>query len=215
MTTGGVVRLALLALALGACAPGGPGGGPRPVEAQQAATDALPPAGFGTLKLDDIALLFETTDIRIRVLPLDERVLRLLAPDSYASLTGLKRVKETEITEAGRRYGVHEPALFSISFYGLRERAPFSPEELTLQSRGRFFRPIGFVPMSPGWGERQVAQRGSEFAIVLYEPGMSLFDEDLVVAYQGFSTRAWGSIAKVLEQERSAVLSRAAAAGKQ
>jgi len=31
--------------------------------------------------------------------------------------------------------------------HGLRERAPFVPEEFTLQSRGRLFRPIGFVPM--------------------------------------------------------------------
>jgi hypothetical protein len=170
--------------------------------------------GFGTLKVDDIALLFQTQDLRIRVLPLDERVLRLLAPDSYASLAGLKRIKAAEIDEVARRYGIIEPALFSISFYGLSQRAPFVPEELTLQSRGRFFRPVGFVPMSPGWGERWIAQRGSEIAIVLYEPGMSLFDDDLVVAYQGFTTGAWAAVAPALVRERAAVLSRAAAAGR-
>jgi len=44
---------------------------------------------------------------------------------------------------------------------------------------------------------------------------MSLFDKDLVVAYQEASTRAWSGISQTLERERSAVLARAAAAGKQ
>jgi hypothetical protein len=198
-----------------ACASGGPNGRLTPATAQVPAPDQMPPVGFGTLRLDDIALLFETDDLRIRVLPLDERVIRLLSPDSYGSMSGLKRVKSGEIAEAARRYGIAEPALFSVSFYGLRQRAPFSPEELTLQSRGRFFRPIGFVPLSPDWGERQLSQRATAIGIVLYEPGMALFEEDLVVSYQGVSTRAWGGIANELERERSAVFARAAAAGRQ
>jgi hypothetical protein len=206
--------LPLLIGVAAACGSGGPRAIPAPVAAQEAGAE-LPPTGFGTLRVDDIALLFETTDLRIRVLPLDERVIRLLSPDSYESMAGLKRVKATEIAETARAYGLAEPVLFSVSFYGLRERAHFSPEELTLQNRGRFFRPIGFVPMSPGWGERQLDQRGTAIAIVLYEPGIALFDQDLVVAYQGFSTRAWQGISKVLERERSAVMVRAAAAGKQ
>ncbi len=200
---------------MAACASGGPEGLPPPATAQQPVTEQVPPAGFGTLRLDDIAVLFETGDLRIQVLPLDERVIRLLSPDSYQSMAGLKRVKAADIEEMARRYGIAEPALFSISFYGLRERASFSPEELTLQSRGRFFRPIGFVPMSADWGARQLAQRGTAIAIALFEPGMALFEEDLAISYQGFTTRAWNGIAKVLERERAAALSRAAAAGKQ
>lgn len=200
--------------ALAACASGGGEGGlPAPATAQ-APAEALPPPGFGTLRVNDIALLFETAELRIRVLPLDERIIRLLSPDSYESLAGLKRVKAAQIEETARQFGLHDPVLFSITFYGLRQQARFAPEELTLQSRGRFFRPIGFVSLSPGWGERQLDQRGSAVAIVLFEPGMALFEEDLVVTYQNVSTRAWGAIAKALERERSAVLARAAAAGK-
>jgi hypothetical protein len=207
-------RLVPLLAVLAACASAGPEGLPPPAAAQQP-TDPVPPAGFGTLRLDDIAVLFETGDLRIRVLPLDERVIRLLSPDSYESMAGLKRVKAGEVEETARRYGIAEPALFSVSVYGLRERVPFSPEELTLQSRGRFFRPIGFVPLSPEWGERQLSQRGTAVAIVLYEPGMALFEEDLTVSYQGTSTRSWGGVAKLLDRERAAVLARAAAAGRQ
>lgn len=184
-----------------------------PLAAQQGADD-LPPAGFGTLKVDDIALLLTTDELRIRVLPLDERVLRLLVSDSYESLSGLKRLKAAEVDSAARRYGVADPSLFLISFYALREQAGFTPEELTIQSRGRFFRPFGFAPMSSGWGQRRLEQRAEAVAVALFEPGIALFDDDLVAAYGAASTRAWGRIIRTLDLERAAVLSRAAAAGR-
>lgn len=183
-----------------------------PVSAQQ--SDDLLPAGFGTLKVDDIALLLSTEELRIRVLPLDERVLRLLVSDSYASLSGLKRLKAAPVDSAARRYGVTDPSLFLVSFYGLREQATFASEELTLQSRGRFFRPFAFAPLSPGWGERRLAQRAEVVAVALFEPGIALFDDDLVASYGASSTRAWGRVVRTLDLERAAVLSRAAAAGR-
>ena len=206
-------RSTVAAFVLIACA-GGHGPPPATPALQQQGDEQLPPAGFGTLRVQDIALLFETPTLRIRVLPLDERVIRLLAPDSYESLGGLKRLKATQIDSAAQRYGVTDPALFAVSFYGLRDQAMFNPEELTLQSRGRFFRPLAAVPLSPGWGERQVSQRETAMAIVLYEPGMALFEQDLVVTYEGYSSSAWASVAKTLVRERSSVLARAAAAGK-
>ncbi|MDH3495794.1 MAG: hypothetical protein OER21_03465 [Gemmatimonadota bacterium] len=207
-------RRAVLALIATVACGGGGVPGPLPPDAGRATADDLPPVGYGTLKLDDIALLFETGDLRIRVLPLDERVIRLLAPDSYESLHGLKRLRAAEIDSAARSYGVADPSLFSVSFYGLRERAQFTPEELTVQSRGRFFRPFAYVPLSPRWGERQAALRESAVAVALYESGMALFEDELLVSYQGVTTRAWGQIARVLNAERAAALSRAAAAGK-
>jgi hypothetical protein len=208
------VAVGLALLACGQAIGGRPGARPAPLTAQEARREDLPPAGFGTLKLDDIALLFSTQDVRVRVLPLDERVTRLLAPDSYESLTGLKRLKAAEIDSAARRFGITDPTLFLVSFFGLKERAPFTAEDLTVQSRGRFSRPFAFVPMSPGWGERQAALRESVVAVALFEPGIALFDDQLVVSYGNVTTTAWSQIARVLDRERAAVLSRAAAAGK-
>jgi hypothetical protein len=183
-----------------------------PVSAQRGA-EALPPPGFGTLKMDDIALLFETNDLRIRILPLDERVLRLLAPDSYASLSGLKRLKTAEIDSAGRRYGVADPSLFLITVFALNDQVPFSPEDFTVESRGRLFRPFGFAPLSARWGERRLDRRAEAVAVTLFEPGIDLF-ADLTVSYGTASTTAWSRIIRRLDTERAAALSRAAAAGR-
>jgi len=42
------------------------------------------PAGFGTLRRDDIVARFSTGTLEIQVLPLDEQVIRLLAPTPTA-----------------------------------------------------------------------------------------------------------------------------------
>ena len=41
------------------------------------------PAGYGTLKRDDIVVRFATATVEIQCLPLDEPVIRLLAPDTW------------------------------------------------------------------------------------------------------------------------------------
>jgi hypothetical protein len=182
------------------------------LEAQRG-SEALPPPGFGTLKMDDIALLFETAELRIRVLPLDERVLRLLAPDSYASLSGLKRLKTAEVDSTGRRYGVTQPSLFLITVFALQDQVSFTPEDLTVESRGRLYRPIGFAPLSARWGERRLDRRGEAVAVTLFDAGIEPF-EDLIISYGTTTTSAWSRIVRRLDTERAAALSRAAAAGR-
>src|ERR1041384_8033302 len=102
------------------------------------------PVGFGTLRRDDIAVRLATGTIEIQVLPLDEQVIRLLAPDTYRSLAELVRSRRAE---AAARGGTPTPPLVMVTFLGVGPRAQFNPEELNVRSRGRLFRPIGIVPL--------------------------------------------------------------------
>ena len=52
------------------------------------AQDTIPP-GYGTLRRDDIVVSLSTGTVAVQVLPLDEQVIRLLAPDTYRSLRQL------------------------------------------------------------------------------------------------------------------------------
>ncbi len=71
------------------------------------AQDTLP-IGYGTLKRDDIVVRFATEQIAIQVLPLAQGVIRLLAPDTYASLRQLLQARfspdDLNITSLGRLY---------------------------------------------------------------------------------------------------------------
>ena len=170
----------------------------------------IPPAGFGTLHRDDVDLRLQAGDVQVTVLPLDERVIRLLSPDSYRALAGLKSLKASAIDEASLRHGARAPALFVVTFFGLRERARFTPEDVTIASRGRFFRPIEIIPLTPRWAEQELRQRETEFAVYIYDETIEVL-EPYTVSYAGVSTAAWERILRRLDLERAAVLSRAAA----
>jgi len=172
--------------------------------------DTVPP-GYGTLKRDDIVVRFATGTVEIQCLPLDEQVIRLLASDTYRSLTQLITSRQDDITAAAERAGVVKPTLVLVTFYGLVPQARFNPEDLNIASRGRLFRPTGIVPLSPTWGSYQLDARQQAVAIYLFEDGIT-FRESLSISYQGLTNEAWGRALRLLDQERSRVRARAQAA---
>jgi len=147
------------------------------------------PPGYGTLRRDDIAVRLATGTIEVQVLPLDEQVIRLLAPDTYRSLTQLLQSRATDLTDAAARGSTQNPTLVMVTFLGVVPQARFNPEEVFITSRGRLFRPIGIVPLSPTWSSYQLDARQQAAAIYLFEPGISV-REQLAVSYQGLSSGA-------------------------
>ena len=168
------------------------------------------PAGYGTLKRDDIVVRFATGNLEIQCLPLDEQVIRLLATDTYKSLTQLMQSRQDEVNAAAERAGVVNPTLLLVTFYGLVPQARFNPEDLSISSRGRLFRPAGIVPLSPTWGSYQLDARQQAVAIYLFDDGIT-FRESLSVSYQGLTNESWGRALRLLDQERSRVRARAQA----
>ncbi len=198
-------RISTLALgALLSCSP------PPRVSAQApglgAARDTVP-AGFGSLRRDDIAMRLATDQLQVQIFPLDERVIRLLASDTYRSLEQLLESRRQDITDAARRAGLANPTLVMVTFFGLAPGARFTPEDVQLQSRGRLFRPVEIVPLSPTWNTLQLDQRQQAIAVYLFDEGISWL-EDLSVNYQS-SAASWSRALQLLEQERVRVRARA------
>src|SRR2546425_31122 len=175
---------------------------PRSASAQ----DTLPP-GYGTLKRDDIVVRFATDQLEIQVLPLAEYVIRLLAPDTYRSLEQLLKTKQREIRNAAQRAGVEHPTLVMVTFFGLLPQARFSPEDVNVTSRGRLFRPVGIVPLSPRWSSYQLEAHEQAVAIYLFEDGIS-FREGMTVSYQGLANDSWTGVLPTLDRERARATAR-------
>jgi hypothetical protein len=178
-----------------------------------AGQDELPPAGYGTLGQDDIGIRLRTPDFVISVIPLNEGVIRLLAPDTYRSMHRLLESKADDLADAARRNGISNPSVFLVSFFGTQTRARFEAEALTITGQSRLFRPRAFLPVSPSFGDRQVNQRETATAIYVYEDGLRLFDP-FSLGYDGVSTNEWERILRTLDRERVAVVARAAAANR-
>jgi hypothetical protein len=191
-------------VALAACLPGTHAGAQGAAPA--AMGDTVPP-GFGTLRRDDITLRFATAQLQLQILPLDERVIRLLAPDTYRSLEQLIQSKQKDIADAMSHAGTASPTLVLVTFYGQAPGARFSPEDVQIQSRGRLFRSQATVPLSPTWGTLQLDLRQQAVAIYLFEDGLT-WSEDASADYQG-AQASWSHSFQLLQQERARVRARA------
>jgi hypothetical protein len=108
---------------------------------------------------------------------------------------------------------VREPTVFLVSFFGLERDARFNPDDLTITSQNRLFRPLQILPLSPMWGGQQLGQRETATALYIFEDGIRVLDP-FVVDYVIVQNTSWEQILRVLDRERSSVLARAAAAGK-
>ena len=187
--------LLLSALLLGAADAGAQGG---------AAAVLLPPGGFGTLTQNDLALRIRTEDLDVRFVPLDPRVTRLLARDSWESLRSLVESRRRAIDSLANFSGVARPGLALVTFFGQRANARFDPQTLSVLVRSREFRPLGIVPFSGRFTSQQLDVREQVSAIYLFEEDLPVNDSFTVV-YAGQSSDDWQGKQRTLDRERARV----------
>jgi hypothetical protein len=179
-----------------------------PVLAQDhGAMDPLPPPGMGSLTQSDLALRLRSDELEIRLVPLDERVTRLLARDAYESLQGLVHSRRSSIDSLARLSGISAPGLALVTFFGAREGARFDPSNLDLGIRNQVLRPRGIVPLSPRFTSQQLNVREQVSAIYLFEELLPVTDA-FTFSYQGRVSEDWQNKQRLLDRERGRVAAR-------
>jgi hypothetical protein len=199
----GMRRLLLIATLAGISAP--IKAGAQDSAAIQAQGD-LPPAGFGTLNQDDIALTLRQEDMEIRIVPLDERILRLVAPDTYASLHGILQSRSAQLDSIGRRSGVAVPGILFVTFFARRNGARFDPQNLNVVIRNQLYRAIGIVPYSSNFNSQQLDVRQQASGILLFEQTLPVY-EPFAVSYGATSSDWEGKLVRI-QRERGRVMGR-------
>lgn len=170
----------------------------------------LPPSGFGTLNQGDVNLRFVVGDLEVRFLPLDERILRLLAPDAYTSLHGLVESRRSALDSIAQDYGTSSPGYALVSFFGLSPDARYDPDNLSLFIRNQFFRPVGILPFTANFNARRLDVRQSATAIYVFESPIPVYEEFQMV-YGPQTTDVWREVLRRVERERGRVMAKAAA----
>ena len=190
-----------------------PADGVRADTAARGSHDGLIPPGFGTLRQDQIAIRLQTLGLTISAIPLEESVIRTLAPDSYRSLHALRESKTATLAALASRNGLASVQAWYVTFFNIQQgEARFDAFDFVVRSAGQDFRPLDALPLTPGFGSGRVAQRGQQSAIYAFGPQIDL-NQPLTVSSLGQQTTVWGDATlPLVERERSAVWSRAAAA---
>jgi hypothetical protein len=168
----------------------------------------LPPPGFGSLRQEQIGIRLGDARLSVRVIPLDEHVTRLLAPDAWRSLRDMKASRATEIAAAARQEGQDSLSAFMVTFFALQPDVRFDPDALIITSQNRAFRPVGIVPITPRFSEGTIEQRQQAAAIYLFDPAIDV-SRQMTVEYAGRSSDAWSDALRQLNAERVRVLARA------
>jgi hypothetical protein len=216
------VRHAFVALAFGAvaaCTPAAAGSGP-PAQATVPATRITPdssaanlvPAGYGTLKQEDIAIILQPNNVRLTAIPLDESVIRVLAPDSYRALRATLDSKRQQISQRAAAHGIRDPRVWYVSFAGLTPDARFVPTDITVTSGGRDYRPVDVIPLTPGFGEQRLQPREVQRGLLLFDDGLDV-SQPIVVSSGVERNTDWtndgsGTLNKI-EAERAQIRARA------
>jgi hypothetical protein len=167
-------------------------------------TGVLPPGGYGSLTQADLSLRVRTADIEVRFVPLDARVTRLLARDSWESLRSLVAAHRTAIDSVANISGVARPGLASVSFFGQSANARFDPQTLIVLVRGRELRPLGIVPFSGRFTSQQLNVREQVSGIYLYEEDLPVNDT-FRISYAGQTSDDWQDKQTNLDRERARV----------
>jgi hypothetical protein len=174
------------------------------------------PAGFGTLRQDDIAIKVSPANgLQVRAIPLDERFIRLLSPDSYRALRDLVVRNEAALRQVQERNRLPAYSVWYVSFFALEQgETRFSPQELILSNSGRDFRPLDVLPLTPGFGAFRLRQREVQSGLLVFDGQLELNQPITAMLESTTSVTDWGAVLQRVERERALVRSRAASAAK-
>lgn len=221
--SGRAAAVIVLTIAVAACASApGPSlaqatgsGLPRDsMRTQGSGAAGLIPAGYGSLRRDDVAIVVQLQGLTVRAMPLDESIIRTLAPDSYQALHVLRESRAPRLDSIRRRLGLASIQAWQVSFFNVQQgEARYDPRGVQIRSAGRDFRPLDVLPLVQGFEDGRLAQGRTVDAIFAFDPAVAL-DQPLVVTMAGQQVAAWTDILPRIERERAAIWSRAAAARK-
>jgi hypothetical protein len=201
----------LTALAVTTACAVAPGGSPgaAPASAPSDSSHLLVPAGYGSLRQEDIAVRLQQRGLQVQAIPLDETIIRVLSPDSYRALREQVTSRAATIEELSRRTGFREFSVWLVRFHGIEQgETPFSPMEFIITSVGRDFRPIEVLPLTPGFGQHRLRQREVQSALYVFDPQVDV-NQPLTVQYESTRNADWALALTRIERERVLVRSRA------
>ena len=149
----------------------------------------------------------QTPDVEVRFVPLDARVTRLLAQDTWESLRSLVESRRAAIDSVAHATASPVPAWRWSRSSASAPNARFDPQTLTVMARSREFRPLGIVPFSGQFTSQQLNVREQVSGIFLFEEDLPVNDS-FTFLYAGMTSDDWQGKQRTLDRERARVASR-------
>lgn len=197
-----VPRLLLLTLALSAAA------GDAHTQEIPDSSAILPPMGLGSLKQEQISVTIANSQLTVRFQPLNEELLRLLAPDAYRVLSGMIAKNRAAIDSISRYAGASQAGLLLLTVYANSPDARFDPTLVGVTVNTRRIEPIGILPLDANFSRQQLAVRTVGMGLFVFSEPLPVYSP-LVFTYGSVAAEGWVGMIPTFDRELARVSARA------
>ncbi len=168
----------------------------------------MPPMGLGSLKQEQISITILNDQLTVRFEPLNEQLLRLLAPDAYRALSGLIAKNRGAIDSISRYSGASQPGLMLLTVYANTPDARFDPTLVGVTVNTRRIEPIGILPLDANFSRQQLAVRTVGMGLFIFSEPLPVYST-LVFTYGTAAAEGWASMIPTFDRELARVSARA------
>jgi hypothetical protein len=198
-----MTRLTLLAAALVLAASAGAAQEGNP-PANEDPMGVLPPVGYGKLTQSDISLSIRSNPVEVRFTPLNERLLRLLAPDAYRALRGMVETHQTDIDSVARQAGTSQPGLMMVTFFAQQPDIRFDASSVGVSVRTRRIDPVGIIPLDSLISTQQLPVRGQAMGLYVFSEELPVY-EPMTFSYGNVTVDDWTRKLRTFDRERARI----------
>ena len=195
------LTLAAAALVIAASTGAAQEGNPPPAEDPMG---VLPPVGYGKLTQSDISLSIRTNPVEVRFTPLNERLLRLLAPDAYRALRGMVETHQTAIDSVARQAGTSQPGLMMVTFFAQQPDIRFDASSVGVGVRTRRIDPVGIIPLDANFSTQQLPVREQAMGLYVFSEELPVY-EPMTFSYGNVTVEDWSRKLRTFDRERARI----------
>lgn len=168
----------------------------------------MPPMGLGSLTQDQMSLGIANSQLTVRFEPLNERLLRLLAPDAYRALSAMIASRRAAIDSVSRNSGASQPGLMLVTVYGNVADVRFDPTLIGVSVNARRIEPVGIIPLDANFSRQQLARQSVGMGLFVFSEELPVYSP-MVFTYGTAAAEGWTQKIPTLDRELARVSARA------
>ncbi len=168
----------------------------------------MPPMGLGSLTQEQISSTIANSQLTVRFEPLNERLLRLLAPDAYRALVGLIAKRKAAIDSVSRSSGASQPGLMLVTVYGNVPDVRFDPTLIGVTVNTRRIEAVGIIPLDANFSRQQLARQSVGMGLFVFSEELPVYSP-LVFSYGAVAAEGWAQKIQTFDRELARVSARA------
>jgi hypothetical protein len=168
----------------------------------------MPPMGLGSLTQEQISLVIANSQLTVRFEPLNERLLRLLAPDAYRALSGMIANRAQAIDSVKNESGSSQPGLMLVTVFGNVPDVRFDPTLIGVTINTRRIEPVGIIPLDANFFRQQLPIRAVGMGLFVFPEELPVYSP-IVFSYGSATADGWTKKIQLFDRELARISARA------